>query len=200
MPVLVLSKTWFVVVAAMAAAVGMYALSHLEPRITVVAPVIVQAAPPATAAQAPGRVTCADPLTGTWIGRLHHPGYEDWHEISLTIGRTPYQTNGLRGQIRARIWSGDWSQERPALCNDGSPDQKVVVMAARGTVQGEIVSFAGTIIESATVTCGFGSTEYGLDSFTGAVDEVTGRLEVVNNDGGRAVDRPWSFERVACAD
>jgi len=60
-------------------------------------------------------------------------------------------------------------------------------------------SFGGTRLERFDKRCGnVHRLGYNLDQFDGAVSDDGRWMDVVNNDGGRSVDDPHGFRRIAC--
>lgn len=161
---------------------------------------------PATVAEQRARLPppakCDDPVTGVWKSHKFDPRYNDWYIFTLTIRRVSgaeSQTK-LEGSINAHFWNGDSKQSEPPPCGIGVR-HVTVQMTAQGSVtdSGEI-HFWGTSWRPENAYCGppIQRGEYNLDHFSGKIDPELQEFQSVNNDGGRSVNDPTVFRRIAC--
>lgn len=167
---------------------------------------LVPRAAPATIeeqrARLPPPAECGDdPVTGVWKSHQYDPRYADWTIFMLHIRRDPEDRSRLVGTITNHSWSGTPQQEEPPPCGAGGW-QWVVSMDARGTVSEDGRIFFGGIGQWRLdqVICDRGPWGYNLDNFTGVIDRERNEFQSVNNDGGRSVNDPTVFRRVACLD
>jgi hypothetical protein len=141
----------------------------------------------------PAAVNCNDPVAGVWVSQQYDTRYRDWYIFTLRIARGAGDT--LQGHIEAHSWdTGD--AKAPASCDGGSHWK--VGMPASGKIEGGTVRFGGTSWNLKQALCGSapGPGMYNLDHFTGTLDGA--RFLSLNNDGGRMLDEPTPFRRIAC--
>ena len=147
----------------------------------------------------PDAVTCADPVAGVWRAHKYNPVYDDWALFTLRIKRGPNDT--LTGTIFTRLWRGGPSESSPPICVVGHTHDYAVTMTARGRAQGRrILEFGANSYRVVRAYCPTPFFEYNPDHFSGTVDPLSQEFQSVNNDGGRDVNSPYVFRRVACLD
>lgn len=148
--------------------------------------------------QLPPAVSCADPVVGVWMSHSFHPELGEWYAFTLTIRRQIGSPSTLIGEIRSEFWSGGPSDARTPSCEGEGFGHGLVAMSARGSLTGDKLSFGGVSWRADKLTCNnhTWSNQYNLDQFSGVIDGSN--FVGVNNDGGRSVDDPTQFRRVAC--
>jgi hypothetical protein len=161
---------------------------------------------PATVAEQRARLPppakCEDPVTGTWKSHKFDERFGDWYIFTLTVRRVsgPDSATKLTGHIGAHFWSGDKKQSEPPPCAMGVR-HVTIQMEAQGSIapSGE-VHFWGTSWRNENAFCGppLSRGEYNLDHFSGIIDADLQEFQSVNNDGGRSVNDPTVFRRIAC--
>jgi hypothetical protein len=137
---------------------------------------------------------CGDPIEGRWVAYRYSPEFRDWARFTLDIERVG---DALRGTILSRTWSGGASDRRPPPCRPGRHDV-TVRMNARGSFRAGRFSFGADSYEIVRVDCAPPFFAYNPDHFTGTVDPIRNEIDALNNDGGRDVNAPYRFRRVAC--
>ncbi|MCA9582456.1 MAG: hypothetical protein KC416_11720 [Myxococcales bacterium] len=153
-------------------------------------------------ARLPPPAHCEDPVTGVWKAHKYDPRYRDWYIFTLTIRRVPGEKSAtdLEGTINSHFWNGDNKQSEPPPCGIGVRHVSVHMEGqGRITDDGE-VQFWGTSWRPENAFCGppIRRGEYNLDHFSGRIDPKIQEFQSVNNDGGRSVNDPMVFRRVAC--
>jgi hypothetical protein len=150
-------------------------------------------------ARLPPPAECADPVAGKWKSHAYDDTYGEWSIFTLDIRRVDGSDEALVGAITNESWRGSAEQSQPGPCR--GLDHLRIGMDARGTITGGQIAFTayGQWRLEATL-CGEFSGLYNLDSFTGRIDPDLLEFQSVNNDGGRAVNHPTVFRRIACAD
>lgn len=146
----------------------------------------------------PAPVSCADPVTGTWMSQQYDSRYNDWYVFTMKVQRVPGSDTELTGSIQANSWDGGPAKAAPGAC-DGNFDHWVVGMKARGSIVGNRVDFGGTSWAPERYLCRSAVSKwmgYNLDQFSGMVEGSD--FLALNNDGDRMVDQPTPFIRVAC--
>jgi hypothetical protein len=136
-------------------------------------------------------------VAGIWKSHDYDDAYGQWTIFSLDIQRVEGSETELRGTIDNHSWTALPEQSQPGPCR-GLLEYKVS-MDGRGRVEDGRIAFGGwgqwRLDE---VPCGEFNGIYNLDNFTGLIDAELLEFQSVNNDGGRAVDHPVVFRRVAC--
>lgn len=154
---------------------------------------------------APGKAlplgTCRDPIAGVWQTRQYSATHEDWHFRTLYIRRVEGSKTALTGKVETEIWSGGADQHEPGPCTLGV-HYAGTMPEATGSFEDPGFSFKGIGWQVDKVVCGTRAHAQGYnpDHFTGTLDRAREELRTVNNDGGRSVDEPTVFRRVACLD
>lgn len=154
---------------------------------------------PGTVAAQRGRLpppaACADPVVGRWKSHAFNETAAHWNQFTLDIRRA--DDGSLEGEIVNHSWEGPASEEWPGTCTGGL--RFVVSMGARGTLEGDLVSFYGVgDWKLDELLCGDSNFGYNLDRFTGRIDAELQEFQSVNNDGGLAINVPTVFRRVSC--
>jgi hypothetical protein len=139
-------------------------------------------------------VACSDPIAGVWRALEHDPENADWTVFTLRIHR---EGTALTGTILVRAWGGGSLERRP-VCEGERDFDYTVRMPASGTIQGPQITFGATTWQLLRERCPtpppYG---YNPDQFVGALEAID-VLRVINNDGGRAVNAPITFDRIRC--
>ncbi|MBX3250456.1 MAG: hypothetical protein KF901_24990 [Myxococcales bacterium] len=146
-----------------------------------------------------GGAGCDDPIVGTWRARrwdARGVGLDaEGHHAVFILRVEAREGDTLRGTITLRAWSGDEGETSPPRCRPGHYDH-TVQMRASGTFHDGAFRFDALDHVRTEHCVDLGRWEYNLDHFRGRLDGET--LRVVNNDGGREVNAPYRFRRVAC--
>lgn len=166
-------------------------------------PLVFPSRAPATVAEQRARLPppahCDDPVAGVWKSHKFDDRFGDWYIFTLTIRRVG-GGNELVGSINAHFWTGGPKQAEPPKCKLGVR-HVTVQMDGVGSISpdGEIL-FRGTSWKPENAYCGppIQRGEYNLDNFSGKIDPKLEEFQSVNNDGGRSVNDPTVFRRVAC--
>jgi hypothetical protein len=159
---------------------------------------------PATVAEQRARLPppadCQDPVAGVWKSHSWDNAHLDWTIFTLEVKRVEPGGPALVGAITNHTWIGKPEESQPGVCRNLL--RYLVSMDARGTVVGGEIEFGGIgEWHLDEVLCGdWGSMGYNLDNFSGTIDPELHEFQSVNNDGGRAVNDPTVFRRVACLD
>lgn len=172
---------------------------------------LIPAGAPATIeeqrARLPPPAMCRDPVAGVWKSHSYDERHGDWTIFTLEIRRklegsgeeaVPSLTE-LSGRILNHTWYASPEESQPGPCKGLLRYQ--VSMDAEGAVVDGAIRFGGIGVWNLDeVLCGEWTMGYNLDNFTGQIDAELLEFQSVNNDGGRAVDDPTVFRRVACLD
>ncbi len=144
----------------------------------------------------PPAAECPDDIEGTWASHDHNPQAQYWVQHTLFIERGE-QPNSLVGRATARTWKGGSELVQPPPCTGRR--HYAVSYDGKGSLVGDEFRFAGyggwTLERQ---FCGRNQNSYNIDSFVGTLNTEIDELQVVNNDGGSAVNRPTVFRRVQC--
>jgi hypothetical protein len=154
----------------------------------------------------PPPVACEDAVEGTWVSREHYPEYGDWYVFTLEVRRDAREPERLHGTILSRSWTGEADMEVPMACSAlpaGAHARSfdwTVRMQAEGEVAGDAFRFEGHAWRPQGARCGSPPPPWGyrLDSFAGTLAPGGQAFDALNNDGGRSIDDPHTFRRVAC--
>jgi hypothetical protein len=148
-------------------------------------------------ARLPPPAECDDPVAGIWKSHSYDESYYDWTIFTLDIHRKEGSPTELEGTISNHSWLGPPEQSQPGVC-EGLTRYKVSMDAAGTVVDNAIVFTGHGQWRLDGVLCGEFNGLYNLDSFSGTIDPDILEFQSVNNDGGRAVNYPVVFRRVAC--
>lgn len=140
-------------------------------------------------------LACADPIEGVWVAHRFSPEHHDWARMTLRIDR---EGERLTGTIVSRAWSGLATDRRPPITCAPDAHDVTVRMVARGWIRGEDLSFGADTHEIQRTDCPSRFFSYNPDHFTGRIDTLREQIDALNNDGGRDVNAPYRFRRVAC--
>lgn len=140
-------------------------------------------------------LACGDPIEGVWVAHRYSPEFHDWARMTLRIER---EGERLSGTIRSRAWSGLATDRRPPQSCAADAHDVTVRMLARGWIRGEHISFGADTHEIERTDCASSFFAYNPDHFTGRLDSLREEIDALNNDGGRDVNAPYRFRRVAC--
>lgn len=179
-------------------------VSRVAGALAIVLVLVVPSRAPATVAEQRARLppaaTCGDDaVAGVWRSHKYNPTFGDWEIFTLTIERVPGSPTELRGKIENHSWQGGPNDSEPTQCRTGF--EWVVGMDGRGSVTEDLQIRFGGIGQwrLERTICRHGPGGYNLDNFSGTIDPSILEFQSVNNDGGRAVNEPTVFRRVACA-
>jgi hypothetical protein len=147
----------------------------------------------------PRAVHCDDEVAGIWRAQKYDPVYGDWMLATLFMHRGA--SNELHGTMVVHQWDGGPFQIRPPVCGPFGFDF-VVDEPADGFATGRRVDFGAHSWRLREIRCngGLRALDYHPDHFTGTIDPEREEFQSVNNDGGRAVNDPMVFRRIACLD
>jgi hypothetical protein len=152
-------------------------------------------------ANLPPAVSCADPVVGAWMSQDYDTSTSEWYVFTLVVERVPGSPTALTGDITAEVWNGGSIDTLPPTCEEGrGMNHWTLRMTAEGTETEGKLAFGGTSWHTEKVFCGGAPHEgqYNLDQFSGPIANEGRLFAAVNNDGGRMVNEPTSFRRVAC--
>lgn len=150
-------------------------------------------------ARLPPPAFCEDPVAGTWRSHSWVEHWGEWAIFTLDIRRDESNPNVLSGTMRNESWFGSRDASEPPPC--AGELHYIVTMNARGTYTDGNIEFAGTDWRLDGVLCGSAyGFDYNLDRFSGHIDPDLQEFQSMNNDGGRYVNVPMVFRRVACVD
>ncbi len=142
----------------------------------------------------PNGGVCGDPVAGTWRAQKFRASDHSWVRFVLRIHREGHE---LRGTITSRIWSGTPSNPEPGQCTAFGFDH-TWVMQARGSVEGESVTFVSSHARLVRQDCPSSDHTYAPDRFTGTIRPLSETFQSRNNDGAFDIDEPYTFRRVSC--
>jgi hypothetical protein len=149
-------------------------------------------------ARLPPPATCQDPVAGVWRSHDFDERHVDWTIFTLEIERVPGSETALVGRIENHTWYAEKGQSEPPACAGNL--EYIVGMDAEGSYLDGAIDFGGVgQWRLDDVPCGRFTMGYNLDNFSGVIDPDLQEFQSVNNDGGRAVDDPTVFRRVACS-
>lgn len=150
-------------------------------------------------ARLPPPATCQDPVAGVWKSHSYDKIYLDWTIFTLEMRRVAEGSEEFEGTITNQSWIAEAHESSPPACRGDL--HYVISMDAQGNVHDQTVNFGGVgNYRVDDVPCGTWDMGYNLDHFTGVIDPEILEFQTVNNDGGRAVNEPVVFRRVACLD
>ncbi len=149
----------------------------------------------------PPAENCDDPVAGTWKSHQYDDRFGDWTIFWLHVRRVEGSDTELVGTIENHSWDAGPTDQEPVPCRSYG-NEWIVSMDARGRVDaaGSIAFFGVGQWRLDRIVCNGGPGGYNLDNFTGIIDPAIQEFQSVNNDGGRAVNDPTVFRRVACGD
>jgi hypothetical protein len=164
--------------------------------VCVVCPAEAPATIEAQRARLPPPADCSDPITGTWLSHAFHERFGQWGRFTLVVHRDPDDQERLVGTISNEAWYGPAEEARRGPCKGQL--QYLVSMDAEGSIRGDEFVFGGVgQWRLDELFCG-SLGGYNLDQFAGRVDHQLHEFQTLNNDGGRYVDVPTVFRRIAC--
>lgn len=150
-------------------------------------------------ARLPPPADCKDPIAGVWKSHSYDEVFRDWTIFTLEILRPEPGIDRFTGRITNHSWQAEPHESSPPPCRGEL--RYIVSMSAEGTVVNGRIDFYGIGTWSLDdVPCGHWNMGYNLDHFSGQIDPDLMEFQSVNNDGGRAVNDPVVFRRVACND
>jgi hypothetical protein len=150
-------------------------------------------------ARLPPPADCKDPVAGVWKSHSWDDRHLDWTIFTLEIHRVKDSETELEGTITNHTWLGTKEESQPGTCKGLL--RYLVSMDAKGSVVNGEIAFGGIgEWRLDEVLCGEWNLGYNLDNFSGTIDPNILEFQSVNNDGGRAVNDPTVFRRVACLD
>ena len=148
----------------------------------------------------PPAADCTDPVEGVWLAHQFDAERrpQRWHTFTLEIKRVGESSRDLEGTILGHFWNGTPADKNTPPCRPGGYES-MVRMPAKGTIEGQEVTFWGTSWTREAVPCG-SAGGYNLDKFSGKIDPKILEFQSVNNDGGESVNEPHVFRRIRCLD
>ncbi|MGE0788684.1 MAG: hypothetical protein AB7S26_23635 [Sandaracinaceae bacterium] len=152
-------------------------------------------------ARLPPAAECAgENVAGIWRSHQFVPTYQEWGIFTLTIRRVPGHPEQLVGRILSRGWDGGPDDAEPPPCERQNGWDWTVEMDGRGTIQNDVEIHFGGVGQWRLIDarCGRGPAGYNLDQFRGTIDPAILEFQSVNNDGGRYINVPTVFRRIAC--
>ncbi len=147
----------------------------------------------------PRAVHCNDEIAGVWRAQKYDPAYGDWMLATMHIHRG--EGTSLHGTIVVHQWDGGPFAIRPPLCGPDGFDF-IVDQPGEGFSRDRYLDFGARSWRLREMRCNGNVRliQYRPDHFTGTVDPAREEFQSVNNDGGRAVNDPMVFRRIACID
>ena len=148
-------------------------------------------------ARLPPPAECKDAVQGTWKSHAFNSMWQEWNVFTLTVRRISPDSDELEGTITNLAWYGPETEENRGPCEGRL--QYLVSMPAKGRIDGDRIAFGGLEPwKLEEVFCSVFDGGYNLDQFAGTIDRELLEFQSVNNDGGRFVNVPTVFRRVAC--
>ncbi len=148
-------------------------------------------------ARLPPPAQCPDDVEGVWRSHAYNERWGEWNIFTLTVERVEGDATQLRGTIANQAWYGPSTESARGPCEGRLA--YLVSMDAQGALVDGRISFGGVgAWRIDELYCGQDDFGYNLDQFSGAIDPELAEFQSVNNDGGRYINVPTVFRRVAC--